>query len=364
MGALARVVSPKASTDAGMKLLRDEGVKPSVGQTLGGWANIAEQKATSLPIVGDAIAAARRKGIDTFDTAAINRTVAPVGGRVSGAGHEAVAEAGDILSGEYQKALAKVNHVNFDTPTFNAEFGQLRQMAAGLSEPLQKKFEQTLRDVVLRKMSPNGSIMGADLKMVDSELGAVVRRYGKSAVASEQELGDAVKQLQALVKQEVGRAAPDVAKALKAADTGWAHLVRVEGAAKAAANNEGVFTPAQLMAAIKANSKSARGRDVARGEGLMQDLAEAGQRLGTKYPDSGTVGRALQGLGGLAAGAIHPGIPAALIGGAALYTPRVQNVLRAMILKRPDQAPAVANYLRQLTLPAAFAGGSAVQEFQ
>jgi hypothetical protein len=362
MGALARLVSPKASTDAGVKMLRDEGVDMSVGQTLGGFANFMEQKATSVPILGDAIAGARRRGIDSFNEAAINRTVAPIGERVKGSGHEAVAEAGDKLSAAYNRAAEKVKFVGFDTPEFNAKFGELTDMAAeGLAPDLAKRFDGILKNTVLRRMSPNGSMDGSDLKRVDSELGKVAAKWGKSPDPAHQEFSDAVKQLKAILQEEVARANPEVAQALKAADKGWAQLVRVEGAAKAAANNEGVFTPAQLMGQVKSGSSRVRGRDVARGEGLMQDLADAGQRLGTKVPDSGTASRMMQGVGAIASGAIHPGIPLALGAGAVAYTPQVQNVLRAMILKRPDMAPAVANYLRQLSTPAALAAGPLMQ---
>lgn len=356
MGALARLVSPKASTNANLKLLQDEKVQPSIGQSLGGWANAAEEKLQSVPIVGDAIAAMRNRAREQFNNAAINRSQAPIGARVEGSGQKAIAEAGDNLSAAYNDALGSVDHVNFDTPNFNAQLGQLQDMATGLAPDLANKFDRTLSNVVLRKMSPNGSMAGADLKAVDSELGQLAGRFRGSSTASEQEFGDAVKQLQSILKQEVAVANPDVAQRLAAADKGWANLVRVEGAGKAAVNNEGVFTPAQLNGAIRGADQSVRDRATARGTALMQDLGNAGQQvLGNKVPDSGTTGRVFLGLGGLAAGAVHPGIPLALGAGAAAYAPPIQNFLRYLITQRPDQAPAVANYLRELARPATVA---------
>lgn len=363
MGALARVISPKASVNADVELLRREGVQPTIGQTAGGWANTLEEKAQSLPIVGDAITAMRNRARDQFNEAAINRSLAPIGERVKGAGHEAVAEAGDKLSAAYQQALGSVNHVNFNTPTFNANFSQLQQMATGLAPQLAEKFDRTLKDVVLRRMSPNGSIMGSQLKEVDSELGKIAAKWQKSALASESEFGDAIKQLQAILKDGVRDADPTVANALAAADKGWAHLVRVEGAAKSAKNADGVFTPAQLNASIQRSDHSVRGRAVARGTALDQDLGSAAQNvLGNKYPDSGTVGRGLVAGGGLLSGMIHPALPAALLAGAGAYTPAVQNVLRLLLTARPDEAPLVAKYLRQIAGPAAVGVGPLVQE--
>ena len=59
-GGLARMVSPKASVNPKLEMLKAEGVKPTIGQTLGGWANAVEEKAQSLPIVGDAISLDRK----------------------------------------------------------------------------------------------------------------------------------------------------------------------------------------------------------------------------------------------------------------------------------------------------------------
>lgn len=351
---LARVVSPKASVNPDLQLLQNEGVSPTVGQALGGWANTAEQKLQSLPIVGDAIGNARRVARADFNQAAINRAVAPIGETVKGSGQAAVAEAGNKLSQAYDDALAGVTHVNFDTPEFNQSLGQLQQMATGLTDPMQKKFNDTLSQVVLRKMSPNGSILGPDLKAVDSELGQMASRYSRSSVASEQELGDALLQLKSNLMGQVKQAYPQVADALNAADTGWANLVRVERAATGAVNSGGVFTPAQLGTAVRGADQSVRDRATARGAALMQDLASAGQRvIGNNVPDSGTVGRAIMGAGILGSSAlVNPAIPLGLVGGAAAYTRPIQNALVALVAKRPDMAPVVANYLRQLTVPA------------
>jgi hypothetical protein len=349
MGALARIVSPEASTNPSLALLKGEGVHTTVGQTLGGKANAIEERLMSVPILGDAIRSARQRSVDDLNNAAINRATVPIGVRVEGAGQEAVAKAGDALSNAYETALSKVHHVNFDTPAFNADLGQLTNMSQGLTGELARKFDKTLENVVLRKMSPNGSMLGSDIKAVDSELGQLAAKYGRSSVASESEFGDAVKQLQAIVRQEVGRANPAYAAEQKAADTGWANLVRVENASGRAVNNGGVFTPGQLNQSVRAMDKSTRHRATARGEALMQDLSDAGQEvLANRIPDSGTAGRVMQAVG-LSALPVQAAA-------SALYSKPVQNALRMLLSSRPGQAPAVANYLRRLIGPATLAG--------
>ena len=81
---------------------------------------------------------------------------------------------------------------------------------------------------------------------------------------------------------------------------------------------------------------------------LNQDLADAGRSILTDtVPNSGTADRAMLGLltGGVGA-AVTPTIPVGLLGGAGLYTQPAQSLLRNMILSRPQNAPAIANAVR------------------
>ena len=354
LGALGRLISPNASVNQNLKLLRESGVQPTVGQSLGGAANVIEQKAQSLPIVGDAIAASRNRAKDQFNAAAINRALGPIGQRAQGVGHDAIRDAGNVIGKEYDAALGSINGVNFNTPTFNQNLAQLQQMSANLVPQMKDKFDKVLNNIVLGRMSPNGSMLPEVFKKVDSELGKLSSGYSKSQLASEKEFGDAIRQLKANLFDEVKLSNPQVAERLAAADAGWANLVRLEGAAKSAKNNEGIFTPGQLNTAIQTADQSTRKRAVGRGEALMQDLGTAGAKvLGNNYPDSGTAGRMFLGVGALGTGAINPLIPAALVGGAAVYTPAVQNALVYLMTKRPDMAPQVANYLKQVSGPAA-----------
>jgi hypothetical protein len=350
---IARVVSPNASVNPNVQLLKDEGVNPTIGQTLGGWANATEEKLQSVPILGDMIRRARGQAQGEFNTAAINRATSPIGVTTQGAGQDAVKAAGDALSDAYNNALSQVQHVPFDQQ-FHGQLAQLQGMAQNMVPSMASKFNKTLNDIVLGRVGPQGSMLGSTYKDVDSELGRIASRYGKSQMASEQEYGDAVAQLQNLLGQQMRRANPQVAQQLEAADQGWANLVRVEGAAKAAQNNEGVFTPAQLNAAIRSGDDSVRGRAVSRGDALMQDLGNAGQQvLGNKVPNSGTADRMWAGAGALASGLLHPAIPASLAVGGAMYTRPMQALLNAAVSARPAVAQPTADAIRRLSGPAA-----------
>ena len=277
-GAVSRMVSPKASMNPDLALLQSEGIKPTIGQALGGRWNSLEEKAQSIPIMGDAIANARRATIDQFDRAAINRAANKVNVNIDEAGQSGVRRAGDAISQAYDDALSKIKVVKFDQQ-FAQDLNQLKAMAQSLTPDMRNKFNQKVNEVVGGRMSGSGSMLGETYKKVDSEIGGLAAKFGKSSVASESELGDAFAQLQNLLKQQAMRTNPKAADALKAADAGWANLVRVEGAAKAGKNADGMFTPAQLNSAIQQADGSVRGRSMARGTALMQDLANAGQTL-------------------------------------------------------------------------------------
>lgn len=342
-----RVISPNASKNAALETLKAEGVEPTVGQALGGRWNALEEKMQSIPILGDAISLARVRALNGFNKAAINRASGKVGAPVDEAGQEGVRKAGDAISQAYDNALGQISGVQLDN-AFSGQLGQLRGMAQGLTDSMKTKFNNAIEQTLMRKVSRNGSILPDDYKAIDSELGNLAARYGKSQVASEQELGDAVKQLQALLRDQMGRSNPKVASLLKEADEAWANLVRVEGASRAGKNSaDHLFTPGMLNTAIQTADKSVRKRAVSRGEALMQDLGNAGQQvLGNKVPNSFTTDRALIAGGGLAGYLVNPMIPAALLGTAAGYTAPAQRALVSAVSSRPAGAAGLAQSLR------------------
>jgi hypothetical protein len=293
------------------------------------------------------ISSAREGAREQFNRAAINRAVAPIGEKVDDVGQAGIKQAGDLLSKSYDDAINAVKVVKFDNQ-FAQDVGQLRSMAQNLQPAMAQRFNSTIDDVLQPKIVANGSMLGTTYKQIDSKLGQEAAKFSKASDPFQQELGDAYKQLQSLLKQQAARSNPDFAETIAKTDAGWANLVRLEGAGKAAQNSEGVFTPGQLNSAIRQADSSVRGRAVGRGTALMQDLGNAGQQvLGNKVPNSGTADRLMLGGAGLGAYFVNPMIPAGLIGGAAMYTSPVQSLLRGAVANRPDAAQAVSNSLLQ-----------------
>lgn len=348
-GAISRAISPKASVNPDVKALTDQGVNLTFGQTLGGLPGRMEEKLTSVPFLGDSITNLRQKTMEDFNRAAINRAVAPLGEKIDDVGQEGVRKAGDMLSKAYDDAINKLKFVRYDQQ-FATDLSGLRQLATGLEPKFQKQFDKVLSEKFGSKLSPNGSMLGDSYKKVYSDIGKLASQYSGMENAAARDFGSALTQLHNLMRQQVSRGGnPEAASLMSAADQGWANLVRVEGAAKAAMNNSGVFTPAQLNMAVRQADSSVRDRATARGTALMQDLGGAGQRvIGNKIPNSGTIDRGLAG-GGLGAAAIaDPMITGSVLGAGLLgYTPLAQRALSASVSRRPEFAQPLAESVRK-----------------
>jgi len=366
VGALSRVVSPKASKSADLALLKAEGVTPTIGQTLGGTANTVEQKLQSVPIMGDAITAARQRTINQMNDAAANRALRPIGESVKTVG-------GDInaiqsrIGKEYDNVLPKMA-VDVTDPAFVNKIASLRQGVSNLPKDLQDYYDAVISREIDGRIAPNGMLSGQNLKDAWIKIREQGQKLSRSQDPFQSDLGNALKQTFEELKTHVANTNPaaDVAN-LKAADTAYANFKRLQRAASSVGADEGVVTPAQLNTAVKALDKSkdkaafaAGNRPDATRRALMQDLSGASKRvLSTKVPDSGTAGRLMLGGGAVASAALNPAIPVALAGGAALYTPMIQRLLSASATNRPQQANRLAELLRELTPQAALAASLA-----
>lgn len=351
-GAASRVISPRASTNPQVQTLRQEGVRPTIGQTLGGFANRVEEKLTSVPVVGDAISSARQRAASDLNRAAFNRALAPIGQALPEgmAGREAVQYVDDAISAGYNRLLPNLT-VRADQQ-FNANLGNLRQMVrTGAMDPRAAQgFERILRNDVLAKFQGNQAMTGETLKRVESDLGQQISRLSSSTDADQRLVGDALQQVRAELRDMLTRSNPNQAGELRTLNTAWANFKRVQRAASGLGAEDGIFSPAQLQSAVKALDRSKDKGRFADGRALMQDLSESGKTvLGSKVPDSGTPGRLFLSGGAAGASLLDPTMtaPVLLGGGALLYTSPMQGLLSGAVAARPQGAQAAANALRQ-----------------
>lgn len=340
---VARTIQPKVRPE--VKALMAEGVTPTPGQIIGGNAARAEAKATSLPLVGDAIANSQRRAGEELNRAVANRALEPIGRKLPKGlqGRDAVRYVDDALGDAYDALLPRMT-TQADA-VWSAEIGNLRQMVnTGAIDPqAAKAFNRILQNDVLGKFKGQQAITGQTLKQIEGDLGARVRQLSNSNDADQRLVGDALQEVQAALRRLLERSNPQHADELRAINTGWANFKRLQKAAGYLGAEDGIFTPSQLQSAVRAMDKSKDKARFAEGNALMQDLSDAAKSvMGPKYPDSGTAGR-LMNVGALVSGIHQPAIPALLGGGALLYTSPAQKAAAALLTKRPPWAPLLAN---------------------
>jgi hypothetical protein len=329
-----------------------------MGQTGGGMLNQLEQAATSIPIIGDVIKGARARPFEQFGRGAINEALAPIGESLDPAtplGREAIQEMQDKAKNAYDQLLPGLTWSA--DPKFATDATQLYQMSKFLPAGRDKDFENIFRNQVLNNISSGtGKMSGDTFKDVESTLGQEANQYIRSSLPDDRKYGNAVLQLQALMRDSLARSNPNEAQQLAANNQTWANMKRVQRAASYTGAAEGQFSPAQLLASVKAQTPES---SFAAGRGLMQPYAEAGKRvLGSTLPDSGTPYRGMLPLAAYA-GVEHPQEAVYALGGlagtAGMYSPPVQWLLSRILGARPQIAAPAAQGLRNLS-PYAAAG--------
>lgn len=348
--------APQAVTD--MQKLVSEGVRPTIGQSLGSTAKRTEEALTSVPIAGDMIKGAQVRAMEDFNKAAINRTISPIGESVPKnipAGYRAVDYAHSKLSNYYDDLLPKLKG-SLDSDLSQSITSVVTDYSKSLPAAQAKQLGNIIEENVLKKFDAQGNITGPELKDALSRVGKLVRRFGKSENPDHQLMSEALSEVRQSVNGMLQKANPQYANDLKNVDLGYANLIRVEKAASSVGAKNGVFTPNLLASAVKSADQSLRSSSYARGSALMQDLSQAGQNiLGQSLPDSGTALRIapllIAGGAGYAGheGYISPETAAAIMGISAAYTPWGQATLRGAMsgIRNPTLGRSLLAYTAQ-----------------
>lgn len=345
VGAVGRLISPKASVNPDVMALQQAGVHPTIGQALGGHAARIEEKMQSLPIMGDAITAAHGRGVEQLNKAVLNRAIAPIGGKVTATGQEGLQQVRQQLSNAYDNLLPKMSANTLDN-NFVSNVSNLRGMVGSLPAKEAKMFDDVIVREIEGRLAPNGVLSANNLKKAQEAIREKAITFSKSQDGYQAELGRAFRQLGDELKTLVERSNPQYAKELNAINKGWSVYERAKLAAGYA--NAEKFSPAQLQRAVKAQDITKKKTAFTEGRAPLQDLSDAAVRvMKNRTPDSGTATRLMYGGGALASGMIHPGIPLGVGAGALAYTPALQNLLVGAVTKRPQQAQRLADLLRQ-----------------
>jgi hypothetical protein len=336
--------------------LAQAGVQMTPGQILGGALQRTEDKLTSVPVLGDFIKNGQQRSVQSFNRAAYNSALEPIGQSVPdnvGTGSAGVdyvrREIGKVYDSIAPRATFVADH------NFNGDVAAIRANLAQNAPGSLNQFDNIVQNQVTDKLQHGFVLDGQQWGNTRSTISGIARnqRLG-NATPDNRTLADALDELNNAINAGVARSSPpEVTQDLARANAAYSQYKQIERAAgmAGASNNGNIFTAAQYANAVR---RGATASQKATNSGLNGQLAsDASDVLGGKYPDSGTVGRSLLtlGLGAAAGHAAAPGvvIPAAVgIGvGSIPYTSYGQRLAQALLMNRPALAAPVGNAISQ-----------------
>jgi hypothetical protein len=362
VGGAGRVLSPLVSKAE--KTMRDLGVVPTIGQTLGGSAKTIEEFAQNLPLVGSSISNARQRVLFDFNKANINKALGKVGDKLPDdvIGRDAIAYAADQVSKQYDDVLSKMSFdLNFAT-TGNI-LGALSK-ATSLSPNQRQEVARTLNDVVLGKFAGQ-KIDGATFKGIESDLRKKAGEYATSSSAAEREVGAALSEVLGVLKKELYTQNPKQTPKLRRIDSAYGDLAVLNIAAANSGAANGVFTPKQLSTAVRQADQTRRKAAFAKGRARSQEISDAGVTVLGDVAESTLEGRmagyAVGGFGALA----EPTVAAPLtIGTGLLYSPGGQTLADILLRSRPEVVRQAGGlFMQAAPVAGGVAGASAVGQY-
>lgn len=280
--AISPVIAPA------VRRLKEAGVSLSPGMVKGGKAMVREDKMMSRPFVGATIAARRQATQETFNTASVNKILAPLGKKVPAGvkpGHDAIAYANDEIGRAYDLIVP-----NLSVRLNGQAFMQPVAAVAATLPKAQKAQVQQIASVTLR----NGQLSGRALKDAQGELRRLASVYATDAAAPNRELGRVLSLMDDQLTREMIAQNPKWAPQLQKANEAYRGYRIVADAASRA--DDGLINTGQLKQSVRRGDRTKGKNATARGDAFMQDFSEdARSVIPARTPDTGTAGRLNEG---------------------------------------------------------------------
>ena len=344
-----RVLNPLVSKAE--KTMRDLGITPTTGQTLGGQFKTLEEFAQNLPLIGSSIENARERVLFDFNKGVINKALQKVDDKLPAEviGRDAIAYASDEVSKKYDDVLSKMSF-DLDFATTSNILGALSK-AKSLDSNQRQQITETLNDVVFGKFAGQ-KIDGQTYKGIESDLRKKASNYANSATASEREVGDALTEVLGAIKKELYFQNPKQTSKLRRIDSAYSDLSVINVAAANSGADNGVFTPKQFSTAVRQQDQTRRKTSFAKGRAKGQEISDA----------------AVQVLGDTARSTLEGRIAASAVGGFGLlsqpqvaipavgiippaYSPSGQAAIDMLLRQRPELLQRVGGMLSQQSAP-------------
>ena len=344
-----RVLNPLVSKAE--KTMRDLGITPTTGQTLGGQFKTIEEFAQNLPLIGSSIENARQRVLFDFNKGIINKALQKVDDKLPAevVGRDAIAYASDEVSKKYDDVLSKMSF-DLDFATTSNILGALSK-AKSLSPDQRQQITETLNDVVFGKFAGQ-KLDGQTYKGIESDLRKKASNYANSATASEREVGEALTDVLGAIKKELYFQNPKQTSKLRRIDSAYSDLSVINVAAANSGADNGVFTPKQFSTAVRQQDQTRRKTSFAKGRAKGQEISDAAVQVLGDTARSTLEGRiAASTVGGLGLlSQPQVGIPLALTVPPA-YSQGGQAAIDMLLRQRPELLQRVGGMLSQQSAP-------------
>lgn len=346
---LGRVVSPRITSEE--KIIRDMGIQPTTGESLGGIFRKAEEFASRIPGLDILVKPAREESVKSFNTGLYNRVLGNLKGIVgkdeeklaSGVfGTDAVSAMDETISKAYDTILPKMGY-RLNTNVYN----DINGVVSGLNDDQQKVVSKFLQDRFGDKLKKgNGALTGDDIKLFESDIRKKINNYsGTGKSGADIEIGEALKEIRNIFRDDLYAQNPNFVPSLRKVDRAYAEAEVLRDAVnRSATDRGGIFNPHDLGMAVKSTAGSAGAKTFSRGEALLQEESKAATSV------LGGADRGTSAVGALGAGYAAAGnLPAAVIsagGLGVLYSKYGQKFVDTLMTKRPEMAQRIGNAIQ------------------
>ncbi len=334
VSAAGRVLNPLVSKAE--QTMRDLGITPTTGQTLGGQFKSMEEFAQNLPLIGSSIENARQRVLFDFNKSVVNNALKKVNDKLPSdvVGRDAIAYASEQVSNQYDDVLSKMKF-DLDFATTSNILSSLSKNT-NLSANQRQEVASTLNDIVLGKFAGQ-KIDGKEFKGIESDLRKKASNYLNSTIASEREVGQALSDVLGVLKKELYFQNPKQTPKLRRIDSAYSDLSVINIAAANSGAQSGVFTPKQFSTAVRQADATRRKSAFAKGKAKSQEISDAAVDVLGDQSRATLEGRVaastLGGLGMLSQPQI--GIPLAATV-PTMYSESGQAILDALLRSRPE----------------------------
>ena len=352
----ARVLNPLVSKAE--KTMRDLGITPTTGQTLGGQFKTLEEFAQNMPLIGQSIQNAKQRVLFDFNKSVINKALAKASDPTKQdklslpadvIGRDAIEYASKTVSDKYDDVLSKISF-DLDFATTSNILGALSKVK-GLDANQRQTVSETLNDIVFGKFSGQ-KLDGQTYKGIESDLRTLASNYLNSGSASERNVGKALSDVLGVLKKELYFQNPKQTPTLRRVDAAYSDLSVINVAAANSGAKSGVFTPQQFSTAVRQQDPTRRKSSFAKGKAKGQDISDAALEVIGDTTSASQTGRLALGIGGGYGLLSQPqiAIPAAL-GVPAAYSQGGQAAIDMLLRQRPELFQRLGGMLSQQSAP-------------